>query len=272
MWISEPTPVISSTKHIDKGSTNSPKFTCRPPAGTHANPSTCRSPTSPERPSMSASNATPTANAATTVAHPRRWPQRSLRRPASRSTAAPNAGSASSSHTSCVISVLQQACFVDRGRPAGAENRHDDGQADDHLAGGHHHREERHHLTVELAVHACERDEREIASVQHQLDTHEHHDRVAPQQHSHGTDREQQRRQIQVVERTHARPFPLRASGSSASFPLMSTGRGVSTFDTDSSEYEPSGNSAGTSTALWRGKKPGVGQGGGGGAGGDRGG
>ena len=39
MWISAPTPVINSTKHIDSGSTSSPKFTCSPPTGTQENPS-----------------------------------------------------------------------------------------------------------------------------------------------------------------------------------------------------------------------------------------
>src|SRR6187401_753314 len=46
---------------------------------------------------------------------------------------------------SCVLSgsVLQQAGVVDRGRPAGAEDRHDDREADHDLRGGDDHHEER---------------------------------------------------------------------------------------------------------------------------------
>src|SRR5262245_50101815 len=49
-------------------------------------------------------------------------------------------------------SVLQQARVVDRGRAAGAEDRHDDREPDHDLGRGDHHHEERGDLTVEVAV------------------------------------------------------------------------------------------------------------------------
>src|SRR5689334_14516897 len=146
-------------------------------------------------------------NDTTTVAQP------------SRITAAPSAGSAmitqSSEKTppaadgattgtdSCrgtnmyLSSVLQQARVVDRGRAAGAEDGHDDRQPDHDLRGGDHHHEEGGHLTVEVAVDPGEGDQREVRGVQHQLDAHEHHDRVAAGEHPDAADREQDRGQHQ---------------------------------------------------------------------------
>src|SRR3984893_18268077 len=169
--MSEPTPVISSTKHIDSGSSSAPKFTCRPPTGTQENPATCSARCSLSRLKTSVDSTTPTPNAPTG-------------RCAARPTAAPRHQTAAgpTAATPVVPSVLQQTGIVDRGRPAGTEDRHDDRQADHDLACGDHHREEGHHLTVELTVHPGERDERQIRGIEHQLDTHEHHDRVAPQQ------------------------------------------------------------------------------------------
>src|ERR1700682_1703006 len=155
MWISEPTPVMSSTKHIDSWSSCNPKSTCNRATGTQEYSVSCRARTSPGRPSMPTNSATPTAKAPTGVAQPRRWPQPLERFPASSSIAAPASGSTSSSHTMVVMVALvfQHAGVVNRGRAAGAENRHDNRQADHHLAGGDHHGEERHHLAIQLSMH-----------------------------------------------------------------------------------------------------------------------
>src|SRR5690242_3067618 len=100
---------------------------------------------------------------------PSQWPQRSVRRPPTSSTAALSNGSATTSQvsenaplaaaTSCVttsfvpaLSELQQVRVVDRGRAAGTEDRHDDRQAHDHLGRRDDHHEERHDLAVEVAV------------------------------------------------------------------------------------------------------------------------
>src|SRR5580693_15090 len=131
MWISEPTPVISSTKQIDNWST------CRPPTGTQLNKFWLMVRASPCRPSISARRSRPTPNDASAVAQPSRCPHGSVRLPPSSKIAAPAAGNATSSQVKCVIgSALEQVGVVDRSRSAGTEDRHDDGEAHHDLAGG----------------------------------------------------------------------------------------------------------------------------------------
>src|SRR3954454_13118518 len=203
MWINAPTPVISSTNAIDSGSSSRPSLMSSVPAEMKVNRST-----STVRPSTSASANTLTrarTNAATTVAVPSRWPQRSVRRPPSSSTAAPASGSAissqeaasrpsagsTSSSTVCPSpSVLQQVGVVDRGGPPGAVDRHDDGEADHDLGRGDDHHEEGHDLAVDRPGGAREGDQRQVHGVEHQLHAHEHDDGVAPDQHPDGADRE----------------------------------------------------------------------------------
>src|SRR4029077_10183829 len=245
MWISEPTPVISSTKHIDRASSCRPKSTCRPPTGTHENSVSWTHRASAWPPSMSANNPTPAANDASAAKQPSRCPQASDRVPASSRIAAPASGRAVTSHTRVVMATLvfQQTGFVDRSRTAGAEDGHDDRESDHHLTRGDHHGVERHHLAVQMTVHAGERDEREVRGVEHQLDAHEHDNGVAAQQHSGRADREQQRRQVEVVVRIHeSSPLPL----------AWLTVRFWRTALTDSSDAEPSGRRAAMSTALLR--------------------
>src|SRR3984957_13612192 len=266
MWISEPTPVISNTKQIDNWSICRPKSTCRPPTGTQLNKFWLMVRASPCRPSISARRSRPTPNDASAVAQPSRCPHGSVRLPPSSKIAAPAAGNATSSQVKCVIpSALEQVGVVDRSRSTGTENRHDDGQPDHHLAGGDDHREERHHLAVEIAVQSGEGHEGEVNRVEHQLDAHEHDDRVAPQQHTGGADGEQQCGQIQIILRIHdapplvmaSKPLEPLAAGRSRS----STGRNSRTAGTDNREGEPSGSRAGVSTALCRAKTPGPGSG-----------
>src|SRR6478735_8623724 len=179
------------------------------------------------RPSRATNTSTLITNDPTTVAQPSRCAHFDVRvLPRSRITAAPSAGSAmitqSSEKTppaedgsttgtdSCrgtnmyLSSVLQQARVVDRGRATGAEDGHDDRQPDHDLRGGDHHHEEGGHLAVEVAVDAGEGDQREVRGVQHQLDAHEHHDRVAAGEHADAADREQDRGQNQERCRAHA--------------------------------------------------------------------
>src|SRR5947209_5623348 len=209
MWIKDPTPVISSTKQIDNWSICIPKSTCRPLTGIQVNRLWLMVRASPWRPSISASSDTPTPNDASAVRQPSQGPHRSVRLPPTSRIAAPAAGNATSSQVKCVIpSALEQVGVVDRSRFAGTENRHDDGQPDHHLARGDDHREEGNHLTVEVTVQPGEGDERQVYRVEHQLDAHEHDDRVAPQQHTRSADGEQQCGEVQVVLRVH-RPPPL---------------------------------------------------------------
>src|SRR5215217_5376956 len=155
MWISEPTPVISSTKHIDSWSSCRPKSTCSSPTGTQLKSFSPTARSSPARPAMSANSSTPRTKEPSDVAQPSRWPQGSAHLPDSSSIAAPARGRAIRSQTGIVIAALvfQQAGVVDRGRTAGAEDGHDDGKPDDDLARRDHHGEERHHLAVEMPVH-----------------------------------------------------------------------------------------------------------------------
>ena len=91
--------------------------------------------------------------------------------------------------------------------PAGAEQELADRLVTVHLGGGHDHHEEGGHLPVEVAVHAGERDEREVAGVEHELHAHEHDDRVAPGEHADRADREQDRGEHDEVRGVH-RPEP----------------------------------------------------------------
>src|SRR5688572_19579193 len=240
------------------------------------------------RPASSTVYIRASTKAATTVAVPSRWPQRSVRRPPSSSTAAPASGSAISSHdeastpsagrTSAIPrspSVLQQVGVVDRGGPPGAVDRHDDREADDDLRGGDDHDEERHDLAVDGAGGAGEGDQRQVHRVEHQLHAHEHDDRVAAHEHAHGTDREEDRRENEVVGQRHraSPPGPSRGAGSSvpraaSGEPSCSrpVGRGISSGSSGSmavarlsGERVPSGRIAGTATELARANTPGPG-------------
>src|SRR5699024_10305186 len=177
-----------------------------------------------------------------TVAHPSRCPHALVRRPPTSRTTAPSAGKKISSHDAAITMsplpvgrrcplpapphmprsihslVLQQVGVVDRSRPASAENRHDDRQPHDDLRRSHHHDEEGHDLTINGTVHPRESDQRQVHGVQQQLDAHEHHDRVAPYQHTNSTDREQQRGQQQIVRGCHWSRSPS-SPGSSATDP-----------------------------------------------------
>src|SRR5690606_26418681 len=212
MWISDPTPVISSAKAIDRGSMSSPMSTI-PGMNAHRCTAWRRCPSG--SPSSSTNASTATTNEARDMATPSRWPHRSVRRPSTSRMVAPSSGMAiisqdrpitppavcwmiSTGSTSHLL-VLQQVGVVDGRGPAGSEDRHDDGEADHDLGRGHHHHEERDDLAFQVADLPGEGDEREVAGVEHELDAHEHHDRVPPGQHADGPDREQQPRQDEVM-------------------------------------------------------------------------
>src|ERR1022692_4131126 len=87
-------------------------------------------------------------------------------------------------------SILQQAGVVNRRRPAGAEDRGQNGEANDDLSGRDDHHEEGDYLAVQAAVQPRERDKREVDRVQHELDAHEDHEGVPAHQHPYATDHE----------------------------------------------------------------------------------
>src|SRR5918998_362744 len=155
------------------------------------------------RPSREKNSTRLSTNDAAEAAVPIRWPTRSsaprANAPPTSSTKAPSSGRATTSQSrsktppapvsACTTgmswaplddrdnseftttpSVLQQAGVVDRGRASGAEDGHDDREADHDLGSGHHHHEEGGDLAVEVAVLLGERDQREVRGVEHQLD------------------------------------------------------------------------------------------------------
>src|SRR5215213_1945456 len=291
-WISDPTNVTSRTNASDSGSSSRPAVTWKDPAGTQLNRCWSISRASSGR-ALSAKNRTAaTTNAAQEVSVPTRCPMRSVRRPPSSSTAAPSTGRPTSSQVrentpeaasvcraaaatptdgiAIWISIpfaseLEQVGVVDGGGAPRAEDREDDRQADHDLGGRDQHHEQRDDLAVQRAAHPGEGDEGEVGGVEHQLDAHEHHDGVAPQQEGRGADGEQDRRQVQVRVQAHRRP-PCSTSSSIRSIARSYSSSGCTcrrarrTRDTDRSLGVPSGSSAGVSTALCRAKTPGAGR------------
>src|SRR3954451_2411316 len=179
MWISEPTPVIRSANAIDSGSTSRPSLMSSVPAEMKVNRST-----DTERPSTFASWKVLTrarTKATATVAVPSRWPQRSVRRPPSSSTAAPASGSAMRSQEadsspvagtafirgSPSRSVLEEVGVVDRGGAPGPVDRHDDREAHHDLGGGDDHHEEGDDLAVERPGRPGEGHQRQVDRVEH---------------------------------------------------------------------------------------------------------
>src|SRR3989442_2260157 len=106
----------------------------------------------------------------------------------------------------CVLCVPKQFLasqdvrFVEVGRPAQTVEREDDGERHRHLGRGdddHEHREE---LALEVAgAEARESDQVEVGGVQHQLHAHEDVDRVAPGEDAEHPQREQRRRDDQIM-------------------------------------------------------------------------
>src|ERR671915_608134 len=113
--MSAPTPVISSTNTADSGSNSRPACTSNDPVDTKVNRSTSR-----RRPSSCGGTSSQDA------------------------AISPSAGVVSIPGPR--PSVLEQVGVVDRRRPAGPEERHDDREADDDLGGRDDHDEERHDL------------------------------------------------------------------------------------------------------------------------------
>src|SRR6478672_2675605 len=283
--MSDPTKVTSSTNVTDSWSTSIPASRLNDPAGTQLNRCRWAARSSPPRPSMAIQTTKPTTKAAHDMAVANSGPHLSVARPPNSSTAAPSSGRATSSHAYAVTPVaaavaavsdvvaavarwarevtwwlllqLQQVGVVDRGRPAGTEDGHDDGQSHDDLGRGDHHDEQGDHLAVEVAAHPGERHEHQVGRVEHQLDPHEHDDRVAAHEDRSATDREQQGREVDVVDEVHRCDPSSISCSMSCSDSMCRAGatfcsRAVSTRETDSSLGLPSGSRAEVSTALLR--------------------
>src|SRR5688572_17092168 len=111
-------------------------------------------------------------------------------------------------------SPAQAPQLVDVERQAAAEDRDDQAEADDDLAGCDHHHHQGEDLAVGVADHPREGDERQVARVQHQLEAEQDHQRAAPDQHASGADREQKRGQDEVPLDGHQAAPPVGSDGS----------------------------------------------------------
>src|SRR3990170_2118557 len=203
MWMSSPTPLTISTMTIERRSSSSPASTLNAPAAIQVNSvRSCGSPVKVAR------AATAAANARATVPQPIQATSRRGRWPPTRpSTSQPSAGQngiVQAKSATEEIHVVQ----VDRG--AGAEDLHDDGQAD-------HNREEHGELPVHGRQVAAEGDEGQVHRVEHQLDGHEDDQRVAPHQDADYAQREEQGAQDEVGGERHHQRVSASSRGSSAS-------------------------------------------------------
>src|SRR5690606_18751776 len=97
-----------------------------------------------------------------------------------------------------VRSAFEERQVVGGGVGPTAHDGHDDGEADHDLCSRHDENEQHDGLAVEVAQDAGEGDEAEAHGIEHQLDAHEHDERVAPHEQTDAADGEEQRRQHEV--------------------------------------------------------------------------
>src|SRR5690242_2364083 len=261
-WIRKPTPVISRTKTPARGSKNRPKSTLSRPTAMKSNSESWMARAFSGRPASWMNPMSPSTNEAPTDSTPSTCPHLSAQRlspsrmPALASGITGTSQKTDSTPVACEVaiaeyicpSVLQQVRVVDARGASRPEDGHDDGEADHDLGRGHDHDEEGHDLPVQVAVHAAERDQRQVAGVEHQLDAHEQHDRVAPDQHPDRPDGEQDAGEHDVVPRLHGVDYlpsvPLGADSASVSSRLGRIGENVR------SVIRPSGSRPGAATEV----------------------
>src|SRR5262245_16711040 len=214
MWMSEPTPVTTSTITAESGSSRNESSAWKSPAEIHVYRSSVKK-------RCSGSNAVARVNTcATAIANDAIGAPQASRITAGRgstfgakishapeSTAAMSGRNGIQRSSSLVCSVnlspLHLAGVFDVHGVAVAYQTDDDRQSDGDLDGGHHHDHERQDLALVVADLAAERDQRQVRGVQHQLDAHEHDDHVAAREHADHADHEDQRGDDLELERRH---------------------------------------------------------------------
>src|SRR6266545_6159791 len=191
----KPTTVTTSSITEDSGSTSAATLAWKSPTPIHSYSVTVvRSEplrTSRNTP-IATSAARPTATDATTPVQ--RCSHRRPKKPLMRNAARGSAGISQtfwinplSLHLSKLIDVDGRPVAIggqNDGEPDGDLGRGDDEDEDDEDAAA----------LVDRRESARERDEREVRRIQHQLDRHQDHDRVAPDEHTGSADEEQGRR------------------------------------------------------------------------------
>src|SRR6266851_3205966 len=198
MWISDPTPVTISSITVESWSTWKPTLTWRLPTGIQdqywntTGASVCR-PTNERKTAIPIANApssTPTPMIDTAVFSAGRA---SASAPFSTKPRRANAGASQMRSTAVpVTSVPEQIHVLQADRLLVAIDGENDREAHGGLGGGHRHHEEHEYLPAD-PQRLRERDERQIDGVEHQLDAHEDHDRIAAQQDAGDAEREQHR-------------------------------------------------------------------------------
>src|SRR5437868_6685828 len=186
---------MNSTIVTDSGSTRKPSCTLRPPAGNQSNKTcwNCRSCSGLARKPMNTMTDATNAPPHISVANQPASGSPNLR-PASSSTRKPNNGSAGINQTSSTTPLaLQHGDVIGGGTGAASHEGDDDAEADHHFSGGDDEDEEHDRLSADVIEGFGERGEGEVDGVEHELDAHEHHERVAPDHQPDGADREQER-------------------------------------------------------------------------------
>src|SRR5438105_12027742 len=204
-----PTPVTTSVSAPESRSNENAMSTCSEPAENQLNQSSWKRGACSPRPTNARS---PMRNESRTDASATAYTQPfGSHLPARPQTTAPIRGSRGTRCSQVTSTLrllqLQRVELVDVDGSAAAEDGDDDGQSDGGLGGGGGDDEEHRRVPGEEASHrrirhqgkAREGKEGEIDGVEHQLDAHQDDDRVPPQDHAGGAEREQQRRQDEVV-------------------------------------------------------------------------
>src|SRR5215211_3903620 len=190
--ISAPTPEMTSISKTARGSTRIESPTSRSPivSHVHAVETTCRSSVSRERSSTNVTTAPPNETATESVA---RYParRREIRVSASTSRTTAASGATRQTQAAAIMSAAQSREPVDVEDEPAPGHRHDQPEAHDDLRGGYRHDRQREDLPVAVPLKARERDQGEVAAVEHDLDREQHDQRVAPDEHAERADREQ---------------------------------------------------------------------------------
>src|SRR5688572_468090 len=209
-------------------STTKPTSTTKSPAGIHSQRKTWR-PSSPnDPPSVAATTIIAATHDATTAPTGIQNALRPSRRPIAAVTTKPASGSAMTRtvSSSWVVtghparrrtgraSSAHRVVLVDERRLAVAEDGDDDREADRCLRrrDGHDHERDDRAVTLQRRDERAEGDNRQVHRVEHQLDRHEHGDRVPPREEAERADREQDSRErevrVELVGDPHQPPCP----------------------------------------------------------------
>src|ERR1700722_1571832 len=199
--MSELTPVTKAAMVIDSGSMSRPTFTCRRPALNHVNHCsfTIRLLGARWKSATKTITVATKLRATSAVAIqpetglPRRFPK-------SASNANPASGQAGIRNAAWIIegSALQHVRVVGCGAWFASKDGDDDAEADDDLRCRNYEDEEDGDLSADVVQLTGEGYEGQVRGVQHQLDTHEHHQDIPPDEQADRADGEDHRGEREI--------------------------------------------------------------------------